>query len=590
MTHSDEEQSDKGLESSGNNPDLIGNDGGRTSDRLRWTTTIRIDSPRLEIGSECFTENQIDSAYVHTHIDKHSEFRSASITLNPPFEGRWDYHGGVRIYEGEDLILTGICSEAKHGERGGLDLTLRGPLWQMERTVLRKFGTFGMTNKENFYWLAKLTDPTIGPVVKGLDLDDTLRPFLFAVPLKNLKSSGNGILLTMDTGIASHEYENIFNPILAQFEQIEGEPAWNEENPKLFGTVFAKSLIDADYAARDRAKLTVGIINLALRTGISHFETRYGAEPIDFKAETSLTPVSLHPWIIIRETRQVKGWLREIPTVKVESEISLDDSLDRIRMFLAEFDRASMSGDIYDQLGRRELSSRERRLQLGTNRSLQWLNIASSEEDMRDRFTATWIALEAILNSISYPGVFDGDRATLKDEIRKAIRKINLPNANHESLKITSGMLENRILQNNWSLARKLPIFAQSLGIKLMSDDKALLGKLSRTRNTILHDGDESPNLSEEHINQLQYLVERLIVGSSIGGYEDLEDSIHDFHIGIIGPEGGGAPIAIDGKEDVPYEFRLSRDVQGQLTAEWIAEGKIYSDKNINRVKPNSPQ
>ena len=584
LTYPDERQPDKGLESTGNNPDPIENDGVGTSDRPKGTTSKSIENPRLEIGSESFAESQIDSAYIHTHKDEHSEFRSASVTLKPPPEERWDYRGGVRIYEDEDLILTGICSEAKHGEGGRLDLRIWGPLWHMERTVIRKLGTFGMSNKENFYWVAKLTDPTIGPVVKGLELDDTLRPFLFAVPLENLKSSGKGILLTTDTGIASHEYENVFKPILAQFEQIEGEAAWSDENPKLFGTVFAESLIDADHAARERAKCMVGIINLALRTGMSHFETRYSAEPIDYEAETSLTPVSLHPWIIIREASQVKGWLREIPTATLESEISLDDSLNRIRMFLAEFDRASMSGDIYDQLGRRQLSARERRLHLGTNRSLQWLNIASSEEDPRDRFTATWIALEAILNSISYPGVFEHDRAMLKDEIRKAVRKINLPNTTHEPLTITLDMLENRILQNNWSLARKLPIFAQSLGIELMSGDKALLGKLSRTRNKILHNGDESPDLSKEQINQLQYLVERLLVGVSIGGYEDLEDSIHQFHIGTIGPEGGAAPITIDGKEDVPYEFRASRNNQGQLAGEWIAEGKIYSDKNIDFV------
>ena len=82
----------------------------------------------------------------------------------------------------------------------------------------------------------------------------------------------------------------------------------------------------------------------------------------------------------------------------------------------------------------------------------------------------------------------------------------------------------------------------------------------------------------------MRYLVERLIVGVSIGGYEDLEDRTHKFHIGTIGPEGGAAPISIDGKEDVPYEFRATRNKQDQLVGEWIAEGKIFSDKNIEFV------
>ena len=284
-----------------------------------------------------------------------------------------------------------------------------------------------MSNKENFYWGMKLTDPTtdpmtVAPIVSGLKPDDTLRPFMFAVPLKNLRSSGNGLFLMTDTGIASHEYENVFEPVLAQFEEVSREPAWYDENPKLFGVVYAENLLQAEYAARDRAELMTGIINLALRTGMSHFETRYGSEPIAFDAETSLVPVSLHPWIIIRESSQVKGWIRKIPSAELESSVSLDDSLERIKFFLSEFERASESGDIHDQLGRRQLSTRERKIIQGTNRSLRWLKIASDEEDLRDRFTSTWIALEAILNAITYPGVFEGERAALKEEVRKRIR------------------------------------------------------------------------------------------------------------------------------------------------------------------------
>ena len=555
-----------------------------STDREIRTTTKKIISPRLEIGSESFAENQIASAQVHTHQDGHSEFRSASVTLNPPFEGRWDYHGRVRIYEHDALVLTGICSKARLGETGSINLELRGPFWHLERTALQGFGTFGMSNRENFYWVTKVTDPDKNPIVEGLELDTTLRSFMFAVPLKNLKSSAQGVLLTTDTGIASREYENVFEPILAQFEEIKGIPAWNDEIPKIFGFVFAENLLHADYVARNRSESMVGIINLALRTGMSHFQTRYGGDPIAFEAETTLAPVSLHPWIIIRETSQLKGWIRTIPTAKMNSETNLDDSLDRIKFFLSKFNMTSESGDIHDQLGKRQLSVRERRLSLGINRALRWLNTASSEDDIRDSFTAIWIALEAILNAIIYPGVFHGDRASLRDDIQRMLRKVALPNTIQESLTVTTDMLENRILQNNWSLTRKLSIFAESLGLTLKRDDKKLVGKLSRARNTILHEGDGSPDLSQTQVNQLRDLVERLIVGVSIGGYEDLGDGTHKFHIGPIGPEGGGAPISIDGKEDVPYEFRATRNNQGQLVGEWIAEGKIYSDKNIEFV------
>ena len=45
----------------------------------------------------------------------------------------------------------------------------------------------------------------------------------------------------------------------------------------------AENFLQADHA-EDRAELMVGIINLALRTGMSHFQTRYGSELIAFSA------------------------------------------------------------------------------------------------------------------------------------------------------------------------------------------------------------------------------------------------------------------------------------------------------------------
>ena len=81
--------------------------------------------------------------------------------------------------------------------------------------------------------------------------------------------------------------------------------------------------------------------------------------------------------------------------------------------------------------------------------------------------------------------------------------------------------------------------------------DKELVVKLSGARNTVLHGEDDSPDLSQELVNQLRYLVERLVVGVSIGGYEDLEDSTHKFHIGTIGPGGGAAPITVGGADAI---------------------------------------
>ena len=554
------------------------------ADRSRSTTSTRIVNPRVQIGSESFAREQIASADIHIHEDTSLQMKSASLTLNPPFDGRWNYHAEVKIYSNDDLVLTGLCSEVRLGQEGGLQLECWGSFWHFDKVRMQGFGTFGMTNIENLYWVVKLMSPNREPDIEGLELDDTPRPFTFAIPLNNLQSSGMGGILTTDTGIASHEYDNAFGPILEQFTALEEESAWRKDNPKLFGVVIASNLLRAEYAARRRAELVVGIINLSLRTGMSHFETRYSAEPLTFDAERGLTPVSLHPWIIVRETSQVKGWVRKIPALKVNSEINLEDSMERIRLFLSEFHHTIAVGDIHDQLGKREMSPRERRLSVGARRAVRWLDTASGEEEIRDQFAAIWIALEAILNAIRYPGVFDGQRAEVRNEIKGRLRGIALPPASQESLAITINMLENRILQNSWSLSRKLRIFSESLGISITPDDRTLVRKLNELRNIVFHEGEDSPSLSQEQVNGLRYLVERMIVAVSIGGYEDLEDSTYEFHIGPVEPEGGAAPITIDGKEDVPYEFRLTKNKQGQFVGEWIAEGKIYSDKNIEIV------
>ena len=557
-------------------------DGDATTNPANGTITRRIVNPRLEIGDRSFSGDQIRCAEVHLHEGKSR--RSASLMLNPPLEARWDYREEARVYEDADKVLTGICTEARVGEKGTIHLKFWGHFWRLERDVLQGIGSFGMSNKETFYWLVKLNGDTKDPIVEGLEIDSLMRPFLFAVPLKNITSPKQMLMLTADAGITSHEHDNSFRPILEQFEEIEEVPAWSEDNPKLFGVVFANDLLQAENAARHRAHLMVSMINLALRTGMSHFETRYASEPIGFDREAGLVPVSLQPWIIIREMSERKEWIRMIPVSKIEADNSLEDSLDRIKSFFSAFNRASEAGDIHDQMGKRQLTERERRLSLGMNRAMRWLNSALDEVDVRDQFTATWIALETILNAVRYPRVFDGERASLKEELRSAIRRLDLPRSNEEILAIKTDMLESRVLQDNWSTSRKLPIFAQALGIHLKQADKKLVSRLSRARNRILHEGEDSPDLSQVQLDQLRNLVERLIVGTSTGGYEDLEDITHTFHFGIIGPEGGAAPITIDGKEDVPYECVVTRDSSGQLVGEWIAEGKIYREKNIEIV------
>ena len=75
-------------------------------------------------------------------------------------------------------------------------------------------------------------------------------------------------------------------------------------------------------------------------------------------------------------------------------------------------------------------------------------------------------------------------------------------------------------------------------------------------------------------------LVERLVSAASVYGYEDIEEQNHyQLQFGEIGPERGGAPLSLDGR-DVPYVFRVVKDQEGRLVQEFVIEGKIYNELN----------
>ena len=552
------------------------------------TISRTIRNPRLEIGRGIFPEECVKEAQIRFAGDDSLQSRSAYVLVTPPAELRWDFKEEARLYEDGDIILTGLCTEAKPSEEGALRLTLFGPFWKLKRIFINSLETFGMSNLENLHWLTKLTDPDIETSISGLEINTTARPFMYAIPLRGLSHIQKLLFLNSDTFISSGNNDDTFKPILEGAESVKGVDAWNEENPRIFGIVLAEDFIKAERVALERAHLMVGIINLGLGTSMSHFETRYDSEPLLFDAENTLSPVSLHPWIIIRDVTELKGWVRNVSPTVMAPENTAGDSLERIQFFLSKFLETSESGDINDQMGRREYSVREQKLLTGTKRAFRWLDIASQEEDLTDKFAATWIALESVLNSIKYPGVFQGKRAEIKATVRETLRSAPLPSESDTLLSVDSEMLINRALRDEWSSRRKLDIFSQAFGIKLSQEDKTMVGRLGRARGIVFHEGEENPDVSPKQVSQLRYLVERLVAATSIGGYEDLEGGPYTFRFSEIGPEGGAAPLSIDGK-NVPYDFHMFRNDENQLVAEWISEGRIHKDDNITLELDNEP-
>ena len=79
-------------------------------------------------------------------------------------------------------------------------------------------------------------------------------------------------------------------------------------------------------------------------------------------------------------------------------------------LFAKQFERATETGDLFDQVHHPPTGKREKKLALGIQRSLRWQAIATEEDDARDRFSALWIALESLLNAVEFPGVFEKSR------------------------------------------------------------------------------------------------------------------------------------------------------------------------------------
>lgn len=542
--------------------------------------TRKLKQPKLCFGDDCLTDSTISCADISFYKEENVLFSEATVRGDPPEDLRWDYRATTTLYEKEELIRTGLCIKATEEAGESIVFTLRDSLWEMEQTTVKNIEIFGMSQDEVRYWFLRLVGQDVN--ISGSIPDDELRPFMYAVPLKGLQAIGEPKSFFIgDFGVASGEYENVFAPILAQSNYKTITSVWDDEVPKAWGTVYARDMLEAEALALTRAKFTADLIGFALRTGVSHFESRYEIEPLSWDAEVGRVLVSLHPFIIIRETKEAKGWIRSIPLVDRQKEIDIGDCFDRITYFAERFVDASQAGDFFDQVRRRPLGKRERKLSTAIQRSLRWQAIASDEDDLCDCFIATWIALEAILDAVEYPGVFKGDRRSLRSPIEQKIEELSIPDKPDEQLTISKEMLKGRIFQGQWPMPKKLGLFATAFGVELRPEDFKLVRNLAKVRGAVFHTGNDNPDLNGEQLQQLRYLIERLVVAASIFGYEDIEDDRHQLRFGPIGPEGGAAPLFLNGRE-VPYEFRIFNGSEKNHAWEFIVEGKIYNEKNAD--------
>jgi len=287
---------------------------------------------------------------------------------------------------------------------------------------------------------------------------------------------------------------------------------------------------------------------------------------------------------VLWEVQARKGWIRSFPLVDSPSLADLGKGSARIALFTKRFLSASQVGDIRDQNGRRELTDRERKLAAGVQRALKWYGISAREQTTGDQFIAIWVALESILDSINYPGVFAGNRATVRDSLVQTIDRVDMssPEADDDLLTLTRDMFKGRLLQDVWPVRKKLEIFARSFGIHLLPTDTKLVSHLSSVRGKILHSGRDDTIITGGQLRELQHLVERLVIASAEGAYKDVEDSErYQLRFGDVGPQGGFAPVSLDGRH-ASYRWSVFRDPKLGERWEFAIEGKIFDQTNAD--------
>ena len=547
-------------------------------------TQPAVDPAQLKFcfGDDCFRGLTIRKWEFREALEKSQIVKSASALFYPSESARWDYHAETVLEGPQGLRHSGVCIKAKRQSDGGVKVSLEGTPWSFERAIIKNFETFGMSHMEIAYWLPLLTGLAKKVVFPGFAPNNEMRPFLYAVPLMGLTCKGEKkSFFATDLGVASGEHDDLFAPFLAKSKIGSEEPDWAPDVPKAWGIVLAKDFLDAESLSLRRARFTADLMNFALHSGISHFDTRYDSVPFEWDADIGGSAVSLKPWILLRDATTSKGWIRTVPMVQHVTETDLDPGYDRIMFFLDRFANASAVGGLEDQRGRRNLSKREAKLSTGIQRSLRWLGIASSEESIGDRFIAMWISLESILNSIDYPGVFEGSRSGMRKTINEGIRAMAIPNVKNSVLSISSELIRNRVFQGQWPLRTKLSLFAKSCGIEISTSDSELVRDLGVLRGDVFHAGEDSPEVSASQLRRLRYLTERLVIAASVFGYEDVEESVrHSLRFGRLGPEGGAAPLFLNERE-VPYRLTVE-DRGDQQLFELVIEGKVYSDRNAD--------
>ena len=444
---------------------------GTTNSKPRHTTR-EFQRHSLCFGVDCFPDGAVHAIETTKQLQGNHWEDSFSVVVLPPDDFRWDHHAEAKLSGNGDLIEGGVCIRSEQKPDGSIEFLFYGHGWELGQATVTSIEFLSMSRMEAMYWLPLLSGLVSGVNLPGMKLNESRRPFLYAVPLKGLLVTDQVKSFTAkDFGVTSGDDDKKFGPILANTELGRTTSVWEADSPKAHGVVYAANFMEAEKLALERATFTADLIGFALRAGTSHFDTRYRSTQLVWDVEVGRSAISLEPWIFLMEEDSGKGWIRSIPLITRLSETSLEKGYERINLFANNFVHATPPGAHQVQPDQEPQTRREKKLSLGIQRSLRWLSIASNEDNVTDQFMATWISLESILNAIEYPGVFDGSRVTERNLLNQKISEMSLPNQGDSPTTISEDLIRGRVLQNDWPLPRKLEMFVRASGLQSKSSD-----------------------------------------------------------------------------------------------------------------------
>lgn len=542
---------------------------------------VNINNPSIQFGNTKLDGSVIIAVMLNKHRKGNHWFRTAKISISTDLMEPYgcNYRAEVRIYEDSQPIFHGRCIQVIHNKQGSLELDCCDSSWDLANTVLPALMLFGMSKREQKFWMPQFAGMN-EPRISNLSLNRELRPFLYAVPLLGIQASESSSIFLNDLGLVSGEYDNTFAPLIQQLKLDEKDAVWHKEQLKSFGIVFAHSLLEAESKAIERAKLVADLINFAVKAGVSHWIDRDHIEPLEWNTLLNSANIHLSDWILVREVAEIKGWARIVKLTKPEMKLELEIGKQRLMQFLERFKLVTAGNDFRQQLGQNYLSKSEAKLVTSLQSAIHWYNVGIQQEQLWDRFLAYWIALETILDSITYPKVFQGSGKAIRNHIADAIDQAPYPQTTGISYKLSPDLLKNRLLSSDWPLIMKLDLFAQSMGINLTSSDKQYIGKLARIRGQGVHKGQVKIHEYASDVESLSNLIERLLIASSLCVFRQVgDDCQHIIDVYSANPAGGIATVLLNGQK-TSYEWHAKKLPSGDWTQELWIEGKVYDSEN----------